>query len=123
MIDNNKNELFPSYSPITYVISLVSLFIFGIVFNHFTGWLIKSGRERGNTWILVVIGCIISIYPTHWFIGRPNMWRVYWLFGASGIPMIVGAIYRAIISDKEVEHADKKLLKITTKILNDAKVL
>lgn len=74
---------------------MVALLLFGVLFNQLVQWL--GRRHAGYTSLLVVVGVLITL------IGVAVIdWRAAVLslggFAASGLPMVVGDIWRAIVA-------------------------
>lgn len=73
----------------------VALLLFGVLFNQLVQWL--GRRHAGYTSLLVVVGVLVTL------IGVAVIdWRAAVLtlgaFAASGLPMVVGDIWRAIVA-------------------------
>lgn len=81
-------------NPTTLVIVMVSLFLFGMAYNHLVAWLEKQGHDEGYTAILVVVGVLVTVVACTPLIGIESSLILLLAFLASGSSMIAGSIYR-----------------------------
>lgn len=88
-------------------IAALSLLLFGLLFN----WTIELVQARRKfidyTWLFVVIGVGITIAASGFVIGWQDAGRVALLFGASGLPMVLGAIVR---HERQRQEQEARLL-------------
>jgi hypothetical protein len=76
---------------------MIPLFLFGLVYDGLVSWLHRTGRERGATAWLVVVGVLVTLALVWLAItgrtmqGDHLMVLLLAAFGASGTPMIIGA--------------------------------
>ncbi|MCL4867827.1 MAG: hypothetical protein KJ063_02565 [Anaerolineae bacterium] len=90
---HNGAQSGPNPGEITIII-LVVAFVFGIAYNGFVAWLEKSGRDDGYTAFLVVGGVLTTLALAIPLIGLQPVLVVLLLFGCTGLPMIIGSVYR-----------------------------
>lgn len=82
----------------------VGLFLFGWLYNWAVAALQASGRERGATAWLVVGGVLVTLAGAGLIVGFETTWVVLLLFGASGLPMIIGA-WKRYTDERKAEEA------------------
>lgn len=68
--------------------------LFGIAYNWFVSWLNSSGRGEGYTSFLVVGGVLITLALASFLIGSHNALLVLAVFACTGLPMVIGDVYR-----------------------------
>lgn len=79
-----------------FVAAFVGLLGFGAVYDQLVAECHRRGYDDGYTSLLVVGGVGVTLAAAAPVIGRRNAERVFWLFVASGVPMIVGDIGRYV---------------------------
>lgn len=73
---------------------LVAALAFGVAYNQITAWLDATGRADGYTSLLVVGGVLGTLVLASFVIGlQPALW-VLLFFALSGLPMMLGDIWR-----------------------------
>lgn len=87
------------------------LVLFGGLFDHLVARLEARRLNRGFTSLLVVVGCGVTVAASGLLIGLENALVVLALFGASGLPMIVGSISRYIRQRAEDEQRASELTR------------
>lgn len=80
----------------------IGLLLFGILFNLLVSWL--GNRKTGYTALLVVVGVSVTVIGTIPVIGLDNALFLGLAFVCSGLPMILGDIWRSI---RDRERADQ----------------
>ena len=79
----------PIYVPI-----LLTLAVFGCIYNRWVESLEKKGHDRGYMSLIVSLGCAVTLAGAGLIVGlKPVLWALA-CFVASGVPMIVGSISR-----------------------------
>lgn len=79
-----------------YVITAISLLTFGLCYNLTVGWLEDNGYDQGYTSFLVVIGILITLILIIPIIGLTTFAILTFAFTFSGLPMIIGHIWRHV---------------------------
>jgi membrane protein DedA with SNARE-associated domain len=90
---------------------LLTLFVFGIVYNWVVGWLERKGYDRGYTALLVVLGVGVTVALSGFLIGMQATLLVTACFVASGLPMIVGSIVRYVDTRSGGERVVDRVLQ------------
>lgn len=87
-----------------------ALFVFGVAYNHFVAKLEAAGDAEGNTWLLVVVGVLVTIGGiaivdelVDWNAGVVGLLA----FAASGTPMSLGALWR----HRKLKRREKEAVK------------
>ena len=70
------------------------LFLFGIAFDRFTGWFNRQPQGEERSAFLVVAGVAATVMMALPLIGRRAAQWLFFAFGCSGIPMILGQYIR-----------------------------
>lgn len=73
---------------------LSAAFIYGLAYNAFVAWLNRTGRGEGYTSILVVAGTLVTLAFASILIGLLHTLLVLLVFVATGLPMVLGDLYR-----------------------------
>lgn len=76
--------------------TVISLLLFGVLFNWLTLELSRRGHTEGYTWLLVVTGVAVTVIAAGFTIGWINTGFLFMFFAASGLPMAVGDIWRHV---------------------------
>jgi len=105
------------------VVIFSGLFVFGVVYNALVGWLERRRYERGYVSFLVVVGTAATLAGAEKFVGRKAALQVAGCFVASGLPMIVGSVWRHVrereadqhLAGNQVEEILKNATQRTTK--------
>jgi len=63
----------------------------GVLYDQFVTWMERTGRERGVTAFLVVGGTLMTLLGAWAVFGAGVFLGLLGLFGASGLPMVVGS--------------------------------
>ena len=74
----------------------IALFAFGVAFNMLTSYMSRKGLSEGYTWLLVVIGVLVTVLAAGLVIGWESSGILILFFVASGTPMALGDIYRYV---------------------------
>ena len=93
------------------VLALVGLALFGWVFNRLVQQLEDETPEHGYTAFLVVVGVTVTVLVLTPFIGVPAAVLLLAGFLASGLPMIIGSVGRALArlrSEREALRAEAR---------------
>lgn len=83
----------------------VVLLAFGGAFNWLVGQLSRRGHTDGYTWLLVVIGVLVTVVAAGFTIGWPAVILLGVYFAASGLPMAAGDIWRHVAA-RRAENGD-----------------
>ena len=73
-----------------------ALTVFGILYNALVGWLEREMSDHGYTAFLVVGGVIVTLAGATILIGWQSAFLTGLCFAASGLPMIVGSMWRSL---------------------------
>lgn len=93
----------PEFSPVLAAIYL-GLFVFGCFYNWGVTWAVRNKYTEGYMGFIVAFGVGITLLP-FLFLGQVNVWWVYGAFVASGVPMILGDVWRYLVLRRmEKEH-------------------
>lgn len=95
---------------------LAGLFVFGLAYNQFVAWLEETGRDRGYTAILVVIGTLITVLATVPLIGMDAVTIVLAAFAASGVSMAAGSWERY---SRQRGHDEREAQRLARELLED----
>lgn len=68
--------------------------LFGIAYNALVAWLNRTGRGEGYTSFLVVGGVLVTIALSSLLIGLAHTLIIILIFICTGLPMIIGDVYR-----------------------------
>ena len=90
------------------LIVMLSLGLFGIIYNAFTDWIERHGHDRGITSLLVVVGVIVTLAGALTLIGLDSVIILAFCFVASGTPMIVGSLARYARRQARIEALLRK---------------
>jgi hypothetical protein len=94
---------------------IAGLFLFGLTYNAFVAWLERQGHDRGYTAFLVVGGTLVTL---------GGLWAVTDLdtailaiicFAASGLPMILGSVWRHMV---ERASEEEKIMALAHEIVD-----
>lgn len=77
-----------------FLMGFCGLFIFGLVYNQLVGWMNRRGFSEGYTAIQVVFGTAVTVAFALPLIGLRSVAIIFGFFTASGLPMVIGDIYR-----------------------------
>lgn len=107
-------------SNLTYMgsVAALSLLLFGLAYNWLTAWLEQTGRNKGYTAFLVVVGTLVTVLATIPLIGFTNALVVLGAFVFSGSPMILGSIWRYM--NERAEEEGGTVLDAASTIVRDA---
>ena len=72
----------------------LGLLVFGIAYSILIHYLHRHGLNDGYTWLEVVIGVGVTLLAASLVVGWPVVLALLVLFGASGLFMVLGDIYR-----------------------------
>lgn len=72
-----------------------ALFIFGLLYNLFVGWLEHHNYDEGYTAILVIAGVGITLVA-YAFYDLMGAMRMFFAFAFSGFWMVIGSTWRYI---------------------------
>lgn len=100
---------------LTIALVLTGLFVFGLAYNAFVGWLESADRNRGYTALLVVAGTIATLAGYAILASLKQALLVAACFTASGLPMIIGSIWRHM---QYREHEEREIREIAREIAN-----
>lgn len=89
--------------------TLAALFLFGALYNLFVAWLVRTGRDRGATAILVVGGTLSTLLGAAAIIGLEHTAVALACFAASGLPMVIGSWERYTRKRAQDEQTAKEL--------------
>ena len=95
-----------------HIAAMGGLFLFGLGYDRFVGWLERNGYERGVTALLVVVGTMITLLPILGIWGIKAFFRTFSLFAASGSPMIAGSVWRYLAERDEELAASKRAAEL-----------
>lgn len=95
-----------------HLVAMAGLFLFGLAYDKFVGWLERNGYERGVTAWIVVLGTAVTIIPILFIWGIKAFFRTFSLFVASGSPMIIGATWRYMQERDEERAANCKAAEL-----------
>ena len=87
------------------ILALLSLALFGLGFNAYVERQEKKGVE-GETWIWVVVGVSVTLGISGVVVGWINVLWLVAMFGASGLPMMIGAHSR---HQKKLKRLDQRI--------------
>lgn len=73
----------------------IGLFLFGCVYNLLVAWLVRKGYAEGYMGFIVAVGVGTTLLPFT-FMTCVSIWWVLYGFAASGVPMILGDVWRYI---------------------------
>lgn len=97
------------------IAALAVLLLFGILYDLFVTWLGKQTQDHGYTAFLVVGGTIVTIAGLAWVAGLEVALVATILFAASGLPVIVGSMRRAlqrrIAADRVLEESAQEAIR------------
>lgn len=106
------------------IFALIGLFAFGLAYDGLVGWLERQGHHRGIVSLLVVGGVLVTLGVV-WaaLTGRTmqaDLVLAYLLAGftASGLPMIVGSLWR---NAKERQADEAQARAVALEVLGDTK--
>lgn len=88
--------------------AMIGLLLFGIIYAAIVNHL--SSRADGYTWLLVVIGVLVTVLTAGLFIGSQNVIITLILFACSGAPMAAENIYSGVSKRIRMERAANDLL-------------
>jgi hypothetical protein len=91
---------------------MCGLFLFGLGYDQFVGWLERNGYERGVTALLVVAGTLVTLLPILFIWGIRAFFRTFSLFVASGTPMIAGSLWRYVVERDEERLASRRAAEL-----------
>jgi len=94
---------------------LTGLFVFGLAYNALVAWLESADRNRGYTALLVVAGTMATLAGYATLASLEQALLVGACFTASGLPMIIGSIWRHI---RYREHEEREIREIAREIAN-----
>ena len=80
------------------------LFVFGLLYNLFVGWLERRNYDEGYTAILVVVGVGITLaaYAAYDF---ASALRLFFAFAFSGFWMVVGSTWRYVAARRRAQDS------------------
>ncbi len=96
---------------------LIGLLLFGILFNLFVAWL--GIRQRGYTALLVVIGVSVTLIAAIPVVGLESALFIGLAFACSGLPMILGDIWRAIRERERAEQLSRQFITRLSEVHDD----
>lgn len=88
---------------------VAGLFLFGLIYNAFVAWLEKMGHDRGYTAFLVVGGTLVTLAGLAVITGVETVISAIVCFVASGLPMILGSVWRHV---RERASEEKKIMAL-----------
>ncbi len=97
---------------------MTGLFIFGTGYNELVAWLEKNKHDRGYTAFLVVGGVVATLMGLWVLEGAGVFLSGLALFAASGLPMVIGSMYR---SSKARQDDEEKAKQVAMELLDDQK--
>jgi hypothetical protein len=86
-------------------VTAVTLLAFGAAYNWLVGQLTRRGHTDGYTWLLVVVGVLVTIVAAGFTIGWAAVILLGIYFVASGLPMAAGDIWRHVAA-RRAENGD-----------------
>jgi len=96
---------------------LIGLLLFGILFNLLVAWL--GNRKNGYTAMLVVVGVAVTIACSIPVIGLENALFLGLAFACSGLPMILGDIWRSIRDRERAEQLSRQFIVRMSEVHHD----
>ena len=72
----------------------IAAFAFALAYNHLIAKLHKNGTLEGFTWLSVSVGVAVTLWLGNFLIDYEDILRILGLLVASGLPMIIGEIFR-----------------------------
>jgi MFS family permease len=103
-----ENGITLTIQPMPLAIMVLSLLIFGYLYDRFVGWLERRPHgHQGFTALLVMLGVAVTVTATLPLIGLEDYLVLVVAFLASGIPMITGSIVRYM---RERDRQSEQLL-------------
>ena len=91
------------------IVLCVAELVFGVLFNAFTAKSERGGWIEGLTSLYVALGVAVTILIVTPLIGWNNAIVLIMAFVCSGIPMILGSLYRHNAAEKWQQH---EILKV-----------
>ena len=95
----------------------LGLVVFGGLYDHVVGWLENQGHSRGYTSLLVVGGVGVTLIASIPLVGLNTAVLMLALFGASGLPMIIGSVARYA---RERARDDQQARDVARKLLEES---
>lgn len=104
--------------------ALIGLFAFGLAYDGLVGWLERQGHHRGIVSLLVVAGVLVTLGVVWAALTGRTMQADHVMayilagFAASGLPMIVGSLWR---NAKERQADEAQARAVALEVLLDPK--
>jgi len=94
-------------------IMLLVLLVFGLGYNSLVSWIGRKHYDRGYTSFMVVGGVSIVLLSAVPIVGLEVVLRLFAMFCAAGLPMVVGSMARHAKDQAYTEIEVHKILKET----------
>ncbi|CAK0772721.1 conserved membrane hypothetical protein [Gammaproteobacteria bacterium] len=88
------------------------LFVFGWVYNALVMMAEKQHYTEGYMSLIVAFGVGMTLLPFAFFTPPLSVMYIYFAFMASGLPMILGSIWRHVVARKREQDDERQAARL-----------